>query len=166
LLTKVMLAASAFARVIIIGNSGAGKTRMAGRLVSRLACPCHGLDDIHWEPGGYTRAREPAAASRLLHDIAQGENWIIEGVFGTLAELALPRATLLLWLDLPVSDCVLNLRLRGEAANRSLLDWAEGYTMRDSPSSHHGHLRLFRAFHGSKRRLQSLASCDAFQTPG
>jgi len=35
--------------------------------------------------------------------------WIIEGVYGWLAEVALPRATALIWLDLPwslaVPDC-------------------------------------------------------------
>jgi hypothetical protein len=37
----------------------------------------------------------------MVADATAESKWIIEGVYGWLAELALPRATSLIWLDLP-----------------------------------------------------------------
>jgi adenylate kinase family enzyme len=161
-----MLAAADLARTVIIGNTGAGKSHLAARLARDWAVPCYGLDDIHWELGGYTRPRMPVVAARLLHDVTGRESWIIEGVFGGLAAQAMLRATLLLWLDLPIDACIRNLRIRGEASNALLIEWAEGYSTRDSPTSHQGHLRLFQEFRGASLRLTSRQACDEWPAPG
>jgi hypothetical protein len=68
--------------------------------------------------------------------------WIIEGVYGWLADVALPRATALIWLDFPWSLCRAGLLARGPrrgATDRDdveLLKWAETYWNRQTPSSY------------------------------
>ncbi|MFY9956597.1 hypothetical protein [Bradyrhizobium sp.] len=51
--------------------------------------------------GGTATGSDEDAAKRMVADAAAESKWIIEGVYGWLAELALPRATSLIWLDLP-----------------------------------------------------------------
>jgi hypothetical protein len=92
---------------------------------------------------------------------AAGPRWIIEGVYGWLAEVALPRATSLIWLDLPWEDCRAGLLQRGpwpgvdEAGFAEFLSWAEAYTSRRTSTSRAGHGRFFEAFAGPKTRLDS-----------
>jgi hypothetical protein len=50
--------------------------------------------------------REPAVAVDMVRTRAADDAWVIEGVFGWLANGALPRATALIWLDVPVEECI------------------------------------------------------------
>lgn len=102
-----------FSRTLIIGNSGSGKSRLAARLSGALAAPAIDLDDIHWEPGGFQTARDAVISIDMTRLAAAEDGWIIEGVYGWLAREAAPRATALLWLDLPVEECFANLQRRG-----------------------------------------------------
>jgi len=63
-------------RVLIIGNSGSGKSWLARQLAEKFATPATDLDNLNWEPGGYVKARaairdiwrclqKPARHSRL-----------------------------------------------------------------------------------------------------
>jgi adenylate kinase family enzyme len=89
-------------RIVINGASGSGKSRLAARLAARLGAAHglahHDLDALHWLAGGRKRDEEEARA--LVADAAHGESWIIEGVYGWLSDIALTRATVLVWLDL------------------------------------------------------------------
>ena len=87
-------------RIVIIGNSGSGKSTLAGELGRRLDCAMVSLDDLFWEPGGFDRKRPKETVLKEVRQLAQGGSWIVEGVFGELAEECLPRATALIWLDL------------------------------------------------------------------
>jgi len=53
-----------FARTVIIGNAGAGKSWLAGRMHAALSLPVSDLDDIHWLPGGGA-VMTPVLARRL-----------------------------------------------------------------------------------------------------
>jgi adenylate kinase family enzyme len=44
-------------RIIIIGNSGSGKTWLARQLAEDAPCPVIHLDDIFWEPGGFDKPK-------------------------------------------------------------------------------------------------------------
>ena len=37
-------------RVAIIGNGGGGKSTLARRLASQIACPCIEIDAVLWQP--------------------------------------------------------------------------------------------------------------------
>jgi len=148
-------------RIVIFGNSGSGKSTLAGRLAARLPAPAIDLDAFHWLDEGYAQKRDAADARRLVAEAAAGPRWIIEGVYGWLADVALPRATALIWLDLPWSECRASLLSRGprrgadKTAFDDLLAWGEAYTTRTTSSSHEGHRRSYDAFLGEKLRLCS-----------
>ncbi len=161
-----MIRPADLARTVMIGNSGAGKTHLAARLGGGFGLPVHALDGIFWQPGGFEKPRGPEATAELLLGIIGGERWIAEGVYGGLAARAMTRATALLWLDLPVGECVQNLAWRGEADNAVLLDWAAAYPMREGATSLQGHQELFRAFGGPKARLLTRRESDALLAAG
>ena len=145
-------------RTVVIGNSGSGKSTLAERLAEMAGVPAVDLDLLHWENDGYGAKREEAVARQLVHEAAAQPGWVIEGVYGWLAEVAIPRATALIWLDVPWSVCREGLLARGqrrggtEADFAGLMTWAEAYWERRTSSSFAGHLRLFQTFHGAKLR--------------
>jgi hypothetical protein len=148
-------------KTLAIGNGGSGKSWLAGKLSSSLSVPAVDLDSIHWEPGGHNLRRDKDLAVRTVRQAAEGEGWVIEGVYGWLAREALPRATVLIWLDMDVEECVSNLKKRGvrgrgdEASFAQLLAWAGEYRLRDNSNSFAGHERIFSKFGGAKYRLSS-----------
>jgi adenylate kinase family enzyme len=153
-------------RLMIIGNGGSGKSTLAERVGAALLLPNHDLDHLHWHTDG--RKRGEAEAMALVADVAAGPAWIIEGVYGWLAEVALVRATALVWLDLPWAECQEGLLRRGlrrgmtPSDQDALLAWARAYWTRTSPSSFTGHERLYNAFGGYKWHLRSRAELLAF----
>jgi hypothetical protein len=150
---------------VIVGNSGSGKSTLARAIGQRAGTPVFDLDNIHWQDG-YGLRRDEDVARRLVADAAATPAWVIEGVFGWLAEMALPRAQTLIWLDVPWSVCRDGLRARGPrgappADRAALLEWAEGYCDRRTSSSFTGHLALFENFRAVKLRLCSRPEIDA-----
>jgi adenylate kinase family enzyme len=151
-------------RILIIGNSGSGKTTLARAVSDSHQHPLIGLDQIHWEEGGFARKRDEQEARRLTRDAAAGECWVMEGVYGWLAEEAMPRVQSLLWLDLPWAACRAGLLARkaDQAFDGDMLLWAEHYWIRETSSSFAGHLRLYDDFTGDKLRLRGREDVAAF----
>ncbi|PTM61673.1 adenylate kinase [Phreatobacter oligotrophus] len=88
-------------RVVVIGNSGGGKSTLARRLAARLALPCHEIDAILWGPGWVPT---PVEAYEAEHDrLIAGDRWIIEGL-GRRESVPrrLRRATDIVLIDLPL----------------------------------------------------------------
>ena len=158
---------SDLARTIILGNGGSGKSWLAGRLASIMGAAITDLDEIHWLPGGYDARRERGDAISTVREIAHGEHWIIEGVYGWLAEQALRRATAVIFLDIPESECVSNVRARGlrrdasQEAFDALIKWIGEYRIRQNANSFGAHQRLFEEFEGPKLRLTSRGEIAA-----
>ncbi|MCK1474967.1 adenylate kinase [Bradyrhizobium sp. 197] len=148
-------------RTVVIGNSGAGKSTLAEALANFAHIPAIDLDLLHWEEGTYGLKRNEDVARKMVLDISDQPHWIIEGAFGWLAEVALPRATALIWLDFPWSVCRAGLLARGLRRGATshdgaeLMKWAEAYWTRQTPSSFAGHSRMFNDFSGTKLRLES-----------
>ena len=155
-------------RTIVIGNSGSGKSTLAEQLAAKAGMAVIDLDRLHWESDGYALKREEAAARQLVREAAAQPRWVVEGVYGWLAEEALPRATALIWLDLPWSACRDGLLARGqrrggtEAEFAALMQWAQAYWQRRTPSSYAGHLQLFEGFGGARRRFQNRQEAQRF----
>lgn len=157
-------------RTVIIGNSGSGKSTLAEAIANLAHIPAIDLDVLHWEENGYGSKRNEAVARKMVLDISDQPRWVIEGVFGWLAEVALPKATALIWLDLPWGLCRAGLLARGlrrgattqDAAE--LIKWAEAYWTRQTPSSFAGHSKMFNDFSGVKLRLQSRKQIDQLLT--
>jgi adenylate kinase family enzyme len=153
-------------RVIVIGNSGSGKSTYARALVAREALAYLELDRIVWEPHQVAVAR-PAELVRAELDafVAAHDRWVIEGCDGDLAERALPHATELVLLNPGRDACVANNRRRpwephkydsAEAQERMLaflVWWVGDYYVRDDARSLAYHRRLFDGHAGAKREL-------------
>ena len=152
-----------FSRTVIVGNGGSGKSWLAERLAFALSAPAVDLDEIHWLPGGFNARREPAVAMDMVRIKAADDSWVIEGVFGWLANEALPRATMLIWLDTPVEECIANVKARGQksggdaASFAALIEWVADYQVRTNANSRTAHERAFDAFTGHKVKIASRA---------
>jgi adenylate kinase family enzyme len=153
-------------RTVIIGNSGSGKSTLAEALAVQANVPAIDLDLLHWADDGYGAKRDEGVARQMVIEVAAKPRWIVEGVFGWLAEVAMPRATALIWLDLPWSVCREGLLARGvrrggtNADFTELLTWAEAYWHRSTSSSFAGHSRLFENFQGAKHQLRQREEID------
>jgi adenylate kinase family enzyme len=148
-------------RTVIIGNSGSGKSTLAEAIASLVHIPVIDLDLLHWEEDGYGAKRNEQVARKMALDVSDQPCWIIESVFGWLAEVVLPKATALIWLDFPWSLCREGLLTRGlrRRATRQdaaeLMKWAEAYWSRQTPSSFTGHSKMFNDFSDTKFRLEN-----------
>jgi adenylate kinase family enzyme len=155
-------------RTLIIGNAGSGKSTLAEHVAARRVCPHIRLDDVYWIDQALLRKRGAADARQLLQALAVEPNWVIEGVFGWLADVAAPRATTLIWLDLPWIECQAGLLERGPLAGQSeaefadLLAWSQQYWTRESSSSYVAHRALFDAFGCETVALRSRAEVAEF----
>jgi adenylate kinase family enzyme len=83
-------------RILILGTSGSGKSTLARKISARLGIPHIELDAIrhqaNWVELPDDQFRAQAAA---------GESWVIDGNYGVVKDLTRPRATTIVWLDLP-----------------------------------------------------------------
>lgn len=152
--------------LVIIGNSGSGKTWLATRLAVAAAVPVVHLDTIFWLPGGFDRKRPAQEVGSLVEEARRGTAWMVEGVFGGLAAQFLEDADALLWLDMDGAVCQRRLVQRGseskahmdraqsEAGLAQLLAWAATYPSRSDLCSHAGHSKLFEQFGGAKACLR------------
>jgi adenylate kinase family enzyme len=161
-------------RIVIIGNSGSGKSYLAQRLGDHFGYPIVHLDELFWEPGSFNSKRPKELVYAEIATLVQGKNWVVEGVFGELAQQFFANADQLIWLDLDPEVCLNSLRQRGsesseqldqQAAEESfqkLLTWASAYWLRDDLRSYRGHARLFAEFDGQKAHLQTRRAVNEY----
>jgi adenylate kinase family enzyme len=87
-------------RVVILGNSGSGKSRLARRLGRALDLPIVHLDPLYYDPRW--AHGDPAAFRQRVGEALAGDAWIVDGGFLSLVgDLTLPRAELIVWLQHP-----------------------------------------------------------------
>lgn len=151
----------------MIGNSGSGKSFAGSRLAHDLRLPCLHMDEIFFKPGGFSDERPLPDVMDDLDSVRLSDRWVIEGIFGDLAERCLPNATHLVFLDLGWEECEKGLRSRGyepekwndpELGRRNfepVISWAKGYWDRSDRFSHDYHLRLHDSFGSVKWRLRT-----------
>ena len=72
-------------RIIIIGNSGSGKSYLARKLGERLSLPPIYLDHWFWEPGGFTHKRPEKLVFQQIATAHQAERLIVRGISAALA---------------------------------------------------------------------------------
>lgn len=149
-----------FKKLIILGNSGSGKTFLAQKLSSFFNLPVIHLDKLFWESENCFQKRPKEKVHKEVLEIIEGERWILEGVFGDLAHIATYKADALIFLNIDWSECKKGLLLRGpqgatEENFKELLNWAELYWNRKTMSSFEGHEKIFEHFHGPKMAFTS-----------
>ncbi|MBW8722058.1 MAG: hypothetical protein JF626_09385 [Polaromonas sp.] len=157
----------ALMKIVIIGNSGSGKTWLATRLASLAPLTVIHLDELFWLPGGFDRKRSAEELASLITQKRIMPSWVVEGVFGELATPFLEDAQALIWLNPGWPVCRRRLPARGseskahmgraqsEAGLARLLEWAPAYSSRDDTRSYKGHLSLFQQFPRHRLCLQT-----------
>ena len=99
-------------RVVVIGASGAGKTRLAERLARALDAPFVEMDALYWLPEWVARAPEEFVG-RLAQATA-GERWVAAGNYFSsgAGQTVWARADCLVWIDLPLRTTLPRLLVR------------------------------------------------------
>jgi adenylate kinase family enzyme len=153
-------------RIVIVGNSGSGKTTMARAVVEELALPYLDLDSVAWDSPGVRRKLESSVAD-IRAFVDQHPAWVVDGCYGQLIATVLPFCTELRLLNPGVERCVANCRARrwepekyaskAEQDERLefLLAWVRAYETREDEFSLREHRRLFDGFPGVKREYTS-----------
>ncbi|HEY5043610.1 MAG TPA: AAA family ATPase [Verrucomicrobiae bacterium] len=161
-------------RIVIIGNSGSGKSYLAKSLSAIYSVPVVHLDQIFWMPGGFNEKRPNDEIKSEIEQRQKDDSWIAEGVFGELATFFLARTQSLIFLDMDWSACHKGLISGGSESSRQLsavkaeenfsklLLWAEQYWIRTNLCSQSGHLQMFANFAGHKFRFTSQAEVNEF----
>ena len=154
-------------RIIILGNSGSGKSTMARRLARAYAIPHLDLDHLAWDSPGVSKPIAESARDIRRFTETHPE-WVAEGCYADLIEIIAPSATELRFLNPGVEACIANCRARPwepekyasqeeqDARLDFLIDWVRTYETRDDEYSLARHRRLFDGFKGEKREYRTL----------
>ena len=92
-------------RVLIIGNSGGGKSTLARRLGEKLGLPVIYLDVLFWKPA-WTESDDDEFRTRVAEALA-APAWVCDGNFGGSWDLRMPLADTIVWIDQPPWLCLI-----------------------------------------------------------
>ena len=161
-------------KVLIIGNSGSGKSWLSAHLSKQLNIKEINLDAVYWVPGGFNKKRSPEIVDSELAKLCSESQWIVEGVFGALAEQLISSADTLIFLDIDLDICEKSLISRGSESSKQLdievaednfkelLKWASEYKSRTSKNSFDFHSHLFNEFDGDKLHFSTRNEVNSF----
>ncbi len=152
-------------KIIIYGNSGSGKTRLAHKLMTENDLSSLDLDTIAWDKPGVRK--DPGESLRLLQDfIEKRSNWVIEGCYGVLIQHATKYCTELIFLNPGIDKCLENnlkrpfephkfntLKEQNEKL-KFLQEWVQNYEIREDEYSLKGHREIFATFKGPKKEVR------------
>jgi adenylate kinase family enzyme len=86
-------------RVFVVGTSCSGKTTVARRISRVSGIPHIELDALFWGPN-WTPPHRDEFLERVKHAV-KAKEWVLDGNYSYTREVAWPRATHLVWLNLP-----------------------------------------------------------------
>lgn len=155
-------------KVLIFGNSGSGKSTLAKELCDSEGLSHLDLDTLAWK-ASLPPERRPLNQSELEIQkfINSFNGWVIEGCYTDLLEKALPFSNEIIFMNLPVSSCILNAKNRpwephkyvskeAQDANLAMLiDWITQYEQREDTFSLQSHLELYESYSGKKTQYVS-----------
>jgi adenylate kinase family enzyme len=85
-------------RIVVIGNTNAGKSTLAGQLAERLAIPFVELDALFWQPN-WVESEDDVFRARVAEATA-GDAWVVAGNYtARIQDLVWPRAETVIFLD-------------------------------------------------------------------
>ena len=153
-------------RVLVMGNSGSGKSWRARELAQQHGLAHLDLDTIYFVPGEVAVQRPPEQVQADLRAfMAAHDAWVVEGCYGEVIESMLPFCDQLLFMNPGKDACLANNGRRPWERHKYaskeqqdsmlpfLLDWVGQYDARDDTCSYRYHRRVFDGFGGVKREL-------------
>jgi adenylate kinase family enzyme len=113
-------------RILIVGNSGGGKSTLARRLGERLSLPVIHLDVIFWKPGWVEIGDDVFRVE--VERALQAPAWVCDGNFAGTWDLRMPLADTIVWLDQPRLLCLFRavMRVFTYRGRRTRPDMADG----------------------------------------
>ncbi|KXN82468.1 hypothetical protein AN958_02529 [Leucoagaricus sp. SymC.cos] len=90
-------------RVVVIGNSGTGKSTLSVALAKELCIPYVAMDRLNWNPGWVETPAEElkTLVQKAMENSPRG--WVIDGVHSRkLGSIVQDNATDIIWLDPPL----------------------------------------------------------------
>ncbi|MFC3702535.1 AAA family ATPase [Reinekea marina] len=157
--------------IVIFGNSGSGKSSLAKKLAKKYQLAHLDLDTVAWQPiMPPERKAIEESENQIIEFIESRPNWVIEGCYSDLLKLVMPKASEIIFLNLPISECIDNARNRpwephkyeSKAAQDANLDmlisWITDYNNRTDTFSKVAHEKLYRDFNGKKTELVANVS--------
>lgn len=109
-------------RVLIIGPSGAGKSTFARKLKEKTGLPLFYLDMIYHRTDKTTISDEEF--KKELSKILVYDKWIIDGNYLKTLEKRIEYADTVLYLDLPIEECIKGVESR-IGKKRQDMPWIE-----------------------------------------
>ncbi|RMA82378.1 AAA family ATPase [Umboniibacter marinipuniceus] len=153
-------------KILIFGNSGSGKSTLAARTSQRQGALHLDLDNFAWENTSPPNRRPVSDSLAQINAAISGHNqWIIEGCYSDLLAPLSNQADQIIFLNLPVEDCLSNAKNRPwephkyaskadqDANLPMLLNWIADYELRDDTFSKAHHRALYDSFSGQKLEL-------------
>lgn len=155
-------------KILIFGNSGSGKTTFAKKLSNSHQLGHLDLDLLAWKPTNPPQ-RKPLAESEeeIRRFMGNHAEWVIEGCYTDLLELVAAESSEIIFLDIPIEQCISNARNRAwephkyeskEAQDKNLemlIDWISQYAERDGVFSRAAHVAFYENYQGKKRVFTS-----------
>ncbi|KEF41616.1 MAG: shikimate kinase [Cyanobium sp. CACIAM 14] len=160
-------------RIILLGNAGAGKSTLAGRLIAREPAERLSLDAVAFAGGSAQRRPLQESLEEVRRWIAQRQSWIIEGCYADIIEPLLVHCDELLFLNPGIEACVAHCRARPwepekfgspqqqDANLENLIQWVRSYSERTDEYGLARHRALFDASEGAKREFRHPGEYDA-----
>lgn len=155
-------------KFVIFGNSGSGKSTLAKELVLKHNLSHLDLDNIAWRQISPPERMPISDSEKLINDfLTSNKRWVIEGCYSDLLELVIPMASDVVFLNLPINECINNAKRRPweqhkyeskekqDANLKMLVDWISMYDTREDTFSKVAHQKLFDSFQGKKLMFNS-----------
>jgi len=157
-------------KIIIFGNSGAGKSTLAKKLQEKHKLDHLDLDLLAWK-SSVTPTRKPLAESSIDIEqfISTHSDWVIEGCYADLIEIALPHASEIIFINSDIETCINHCKNRPWEPHKyktkeqqddnlaMLIEWIKQYNSRDDEFSLKAHKRIFKLFNGRKSEIKQVA---------
>lgn len=87
-------------RVIVVGTTGSGKSKVAKELAERLAIPYIHMDLLFWLPN-WTQPTDEVFFKKIEDSVMQ-KKWVLDGNYGRTHHLTWPIADTVIWIDYPL----------------------------------------------------------------
>ncbi len=134
-------------RILVLGNSGSGKSTMAKLIGEKLNIKVHHIDSYFWGPNW-----NPIPKTELkdcIREIIKNDSWVIDGNYSSSLDIRLKEADTLIYLNYPTSLSLYRVIKRrimyhnktrpdmGEGCNEKIdlefLKWIIGFKRKNRP---------------------------------